>query len=216
MRLALAVALLLAAPLSAQSTRLAGRVTPAALPAIDSIIATAVAESLPTEPLVQKALEGSAKKIPPDRLVIAVRRAMLQLRDARLLVSRAVPGQPVPEGHVASVAAALARGLPPPIVERLLTAAPNEPPGPALHAAADLVAHRFNADSAADLLVDAHNKGLRGVRLLDVAAAADHELQRGGGRTPSDALAHVRAMLPNVPAPAIPGAAVTRHGTTGS
>jgi len=205
------------APLAAQSSgsasRLAGRVPAAALPAIDSIIATAVAESLPSEPLVQKALEGSAKGIPADRLVNGVRRGLLQLRDARILVTRAVPGQPVPEGHVAAVAAALARGLPPPIVARLLTVAPNEPPGPALHAAADLVAHRFNPDSAADLLVDAHNKGLRGVRLLDVAVAADHELQRGGGRTPSDALARVRAMLPNVPAPE---AGVTRRGTKGS
>ena len=180
------------------STRLAGRVPAAALPAIDSILAAAVAESLPTEPLVQKALEGSAKNIPVDRLVNGVRRGYLQLRQARAIVSRAVPGQAPPEGHVAAVAAALARGLSGPVVERLLTAAPNEPPGPALHAAADLVAHHFDPDSAADLLVDAHNKGLRGVRLLDVAVAADHELQRPGGRTPSEALAHVRAMLPNV------------------
>jgi hypothetical protein len=102
------------------------------------------------------------------------------------------------------VAAALARGLSGPIVERLLTVAPNEPPGPALHAVADLVAHHFDPDSAADLLVEAHNKGLRGVRLLDVAVAADHELQRPGGRTTSEALAHVRSILPNVPIPRRP------------
>jgi len=203
LRLVLALAVAVApAALGAQtgngSTRLAGRVPAAALPAIDSILAAAVAESLPTEPLVQKALEGSAKNIPVDRLVNGVRRGYLQLRQARAIVSRAVPGQAPPEGHVAAVAAALARGLSGPVVERLLTAAPNEPPGPALHAAADLVAHHFDPDSAADLLVDAHNKGLRGVRLLDVAMAADHELQRPGGRTPSEALAHVRAMLPNV------------------
>ena len=204
-RLALALGLA-AAPLTAQNgnPRLAGRVPPAALPAIDSIIATAVAESLPTEPLVQKALEGSAKNVPADRLVNGVRRGLLQLRAARVIVARAVPGQSPPEGHVAAVSAALARGLPAPIVERLLTVAPNEPPGPALHAAADLIAHRFDPDSAADLLVDAHNKGLRDGRLLDVALAADHELQRGGGRSPSEALAHVRAMLPNVPMPRRP------------
>ena len=207
MRVRLALALgLAAAPLTAQNgnPRLAGRVPAAALPAIDSIIATAVAESLPTEPLVQKALEGSAKNVPADRLVNGVRRGLLQLRAARVIVARAVPGQSPPEGHVAAVSAALARGLPAPIVERLLSVAPNEPPGPALHAAADLIAHRFDPDSAADLLVDAHNKGLRAGRLLDVAVAADHELQRGGGRSPSEALAHVRAMLPNVPSPRRP------------
>jgi hypothetical protein len=195
------------------TTKLAGRVPAEAIPAIDSLIAAAVAESLPTEPLVQKALEGSAKGIPSDRLVNGVRRGLLQLREARVLVGRALPGQPQPEGHVAAVAAALARGLPPSIAERMLTMAPEEPPAPALHAAADLVAHRFNPDSAADLLVEAHAKGLRGVRLLDVATAADQELQRGGGRTPADALAAVRAMLPNVPAPKV---AVTPRGKTGS
>src|SRR5213593_1070640 len=157
-----AVALtLIAGPVMAQnpSTRLPGRVPAAALPAIDSIIATAVAESLPTEPLVQKALEGSAKNVPPDRLVSGVRRGLLQLRAARVIVAEAVPGQPVPDGHVAAVAAALARGLPAPIVQRILAIAPNEPPGPALHAAADLSARHFEPDSAVDLLVEAHSKG---------------------------------------------------------
>jgi hypothetical protein len=136
---------------------------------------------------------------------------LLQLRAAREIVRKTVPTEPVPEGHVAAVAAALARGLPAPVVERLLTMAPNEAPAPALHAAADLMAHHFDPDSAADLLVEAHSKGLRGVRLLDVAVAANHELQRGG-RTPAEALSRVRAMLPNVPS----AETVTRRGTKGS
>lgn len=212
MRLTLSLVLACVAassPLTAQSPTRLARVPDAARPAIDSLIAVAVAESLPTEPLVQKALEGSAKGVPPDRLVNGVRRGLLQLREARIIVARALPaGQAVPEGHVAAVAAALARGLNPSVVERLLAAAPSEPPAPALHATADLMAHGFNADSAADLLVEAHDKGLRGDRLLDVATAANHELQRAGGRTQSDALAKVRAMLPNVPAPVTP---VTHH-----
>src|SRR5438034_6908204 len=130
-RLALALALV-AASLAAQTgaPRLAGRVPAAAVPAIDSIIATAVAESLPTEPLVQKALEGSAKNVPPDRLVSGVRRGLLQLRAARLIVAEAVPGQPVPDGHVAAVAAALARGLRRPAVrlERSRGCAPRWAP----------------------------------------------------------------------------------------
>lgn len=184
------------------------RVPDAARPFIDSLIAIAVAESLPTEPLVQKALEGTAKRVPPDRLVNGVRRGLLQLREARTIVASTMPGQPVPEGHVAAVAAALARGLSQSTVERLLVMAPAEPPAPALHAAADLKAHGFDVDSAAGLLVEAHDKGLRGDRLLDVATAANHELQRAGGRTPADALAKVRAMLPDVPGPATP---VTHH-----
>ena len=211
MRLVLVLALV-AAPLAAQSARprLAGRVPSAALPAIDSLVAQAVVESLPSEPLVQKALEGGAKGIPADRLVNGVRRGLIQLRDARAILTRATPAQSIPEGHIAVVAAALARGLSPSLVQRLLAAAPAEPPGPALHAAADLIAHGFNPDSATDLLLTAHEKGLRGVRLLDVAVAASHELQREGGRTPAQALERVRAMLPNVPASEAP---VTRRGS---
>ena len=208
MRLALSLVLSCVAacsPAAGQSPTPLHRVPDAARPAIDSLIAVAVAESLPTEPLVQKALEGTAKGVPPDKLVNGVRRGLLQLREARTIVTRAMPaGKPVPEGHVAAVAAALARGLSPSVVQRLVAVAPNEAPAPALHATADLMAHGFNADSAADLLVEAHDKGLRGDRLLDVATAANHELQRAGGRTQADALAKVRAMLPNVPAPVTP------------
>src|ERR1041384_5624302 len=105
--------------------RLEGRVPGAALPAIDSIIATAVAESLPTEPLIQKALEGSAKGIPADRLVGGRRSGLLQRRDARIIVARAVPTQPPPEGHVAAVAGALARRLSPAIGPRPAHRAPE-------------------------------------------------------------------------------------------
>jgi hypothetical protein len=210
---------LLAFPLAAQGprARLEGRVPTAALPGIDSLVAQAVAESLPSEPLVQKALEGGAKGVPSDRLVAGVRRGLVQLRDARAILARATPMRAAGNGDVAAVAAGLARGLPEPLVERMLAAMPGEAPGPVLHAAADLVAHHFPPDSAADLLVTADRQGLRGVRLLDVAAAASHELQRGGGRTPAQALAQVRAMLPNVPeAPRPHPRTVTRRSGQGS
>ena len=196
--------------------RLEGRVPTAALPGLDSLIAQAVAESLPTEPLVQKALEGGAKGIPVARLVNGVRHGLVQLRDARAIVSRSAPARAALDGDVAAVAAALARGLDPGLIERLLSA-DSEPPGPVLHAAADLVAHRFPADSAAELLRAAQQQGLHGTRLLDVAVAASHELQREGGRTPTEALARVRAMLPNIPVATPPHPrTVTRRPGRGS
>ena len=215
--------LLLLLLLQSPHARLEGRVPAAALPGLDSLIEQAVAESLPTEPLVQKALEGSAKGIPVPRLVNGVRHGLVQLRDARAIVSRATPARASLDGDVAAVAAALARGLDPGLIERLLSAAPppgpapGEPPGPVLHAAADLVAHGFPADSAAELLRAAQQQGLHGTRLLDVAVAASHELQREGGRTPVEALARVRAMLPNVPVATPPHPrTVTRRPGRGS
>jgi hypothetical protein len=210
------VTLLLLLLLQGPHARLEGRVPGAALPGLDSLIAQAVAESLPTEPLVQKALEGGAKGIPVPRLVNGVRHGLVQLRDARAIVSRATPARASLDGDVAAVAAALARGLDPGLIERLLSA-DSEPPGPVLHAAADLVAHRFPADSAAELLRTAQQQGLHGTRLLDVAVAASHELQREGGRTPTEALARVRAMLPNIPVATPPHPrTVTRRAGRGS
>ncbi len=50
-----------------------------------NVIAAAVADSLPEEPLVLRALEGGAKRIPPDRIeeaLVRLHRAMLTARKA--------------------------------------------------------------------------------------------------------------------------------------
>jgi hypothetical protein len=200
-----------AAPLAAQAprARLAGRVPPATLEALDSIVQDAARAGLPTEPLIQKALEGGAKGEAADRIVTAVGASAAQLRSARALLSSAGESAPSDPREVSAVAAALARGVSPQLVGRLSAALPGEPTGPALHAVADLVGHGFEEDSSVDLMVEAARQGLRGLRFLDVAAAAVQELQRG--RSHAVALASVRGQLPHVPAPPRPApAAVSR------
>jgi hypothetical protein len=191
---------LLAGPLAAQGTRarLEGRVPGAAIPIVDSLVQRASAEGLPTESLIQKALEGGAKHITTPRIVAAVQVSLGQLRDARDLLIRAGDEPPATPGEVTTVAWALRRGLPGPVVERVVAALPRPPRASAMHAIADLAAHHFEPDSAADLIIAAIGQGLVRERLLDVSAAAAHELQRG--RTHAEALALVRRELPNVPA----------------
>lgn len=205
----------LAAPLAAQTAggrgedRLRGHVPAATLPALDSIVEEAARAGLPTEPLIQKALEGGAKGITPDRLVAAVGASAAQLRSASALLRSAGEDRPNDPAEVGAVAAALSRGVSPQQVARLSAALPGEPTGPALHAVADLVGHGFAEDSSLDLVVAAAQLGLRGLRFLDVAAAAVQELQRGSSH--AAALAHVRSQLPHVPAPPRPApAAVSR------
>jgi len=198
MRLCFALALL-AGPLAAQSvrSRLEGRVPAAAIPVVDSLVRQAAEEDLPTEPLVQKALEGGAKRVSAERIVAAVQLGLTQVRDARILLVRAGDAPPVTAAEVTAVSGALKRGVPAAVVERLVAAFSNEPRGSALHAEADLVAHRFDPDSSVGLILEAARQGLRGERLLDVSAAALHELQRGYAR--AEALSLVRRRLPNVP-----------------
>lgn len=201
----------LAAPLTAQSgsgrggDRLTGHVPPATLPALDSIVEEAARAGLPTEPLIQKALEGGAKGVAPDRLVVAVGASAAQLRSASALLRSAGEARPSDPAEVSAVAAALSRGVSPQQVARLSLALPGEPTGPALHAVADLVGHGFAEDSSVDLVVAGAQLGLRGLRFLDIAAAAVQDLQRG--RSHAAALAHVRSLLPHVPAPPRPAAA---------
>lgn len=207
----MALLVALAPPLTAQVTRdrLTGRVPPATIPAVDSIVQDAARAGLPTEPLIQKALEGGAKGVAPDRIVEAVGASAEQLRNASTLLRSAGESRPADPAEIAGVAAALSRGVSPQQVARLSGALPGEPTGPALHAVADLVGHGFAEDSSVDLLLAGAQLGLRGMRFLDVAAAAVRELQRG--RTHAAALAHVRAMLPHVPPPPRPApAAVSR------
>ena len=193
-----------AAPLGGQGarSRLTGRVPPAALTALDSILHAASVAGLPTEPLIQKALEGGAKGAGPERIVHAVGAAADQLRNARTLLRQAGESQPADALELTAIAAALSRGISPQLVGRLTAALPGEPTGPALHAVADLIGHAFAEDSSVDLVVEAARQGLRGLRLLDVAAVAVLELQRGHAR--ADALARVRHLLPDIPPPPRP------------
>lgn len=199
MRLWLGLALV-AGPLAAQSARarLEERVPGAAIPVVDSLVQRALAEGLPTEPLIQKALEGGAKQVAAPRIVAAVQVSLGQLRGARDLLIRAGDEPPATPAEVTTVAWALRRGLPGPVVARVVAALPRPPRASAMHAVADLAAHHFDSDSAADLIIAAIGQGLVRERLLDVSAAAAHELQRG--HTHAEALALVRRELPNVPA----------------
>jgi len=196
--------LAVAAPLAAQSVRgrLEGRVPAASIPVIDSLVRTAAQENLPTEPLVQKAIEGGAKHVSGDRIVKAVELNLEQLRDARALLLRAGDAAPITPSEVASVVSARKRGLDAPVVERIVAALPSEPRGSALHAVADLVAHHFDSDTATDLILEAVRQGMRGGRLLDVSNAAIQEVQRG--RTRAEAVDLIRREIPNVPPPPPP------------
>jgi len=74
-----------AAPLSAQQEiqeRLANRVPPAVAAIVQQLGAAAAARGLPIDPLIQKAIEGSAKGIPADRVATAVRVVAEQLDTA--------------------------------------------------------------------------------------------------------------------------------------
>lgn len=64
------------------AARLAGRVTPDVATLVQQLSVAASARGLPVDPLVQKAIEGSAKGVPSERVATAVRWVAMQLDTA--------------------------------------------------------------------------------------------------------------------------------------
>src|SRR5437899_12071280 len=110
MKLGLLLALV-ASRLVGQSVpgRLEGRVPALPIPVVDSLVQVAAREDLPTEPLVQKALEGGAKRVPPQQIAAAGQVMLGQLRDARELLVRAGDAAPNTAADETTVSSALTR-----------------------------------------------------------------------------------------------------------
>jgi hypothetical protein len=62
--------------------RLAGRVPPQIASLVEQLGSDAAARGLPIDPLIQKAIEGSAKGVPPERVATALRVVVMQLDTA--------------------------------------------------------------------------------------------------------------------------------------
>ena len=94
--------------LQAQDRRLSDRLDPATASSVQQLVDSARAAGLPTEPLVQKALEGSTMGASGDRIRAAVAGLFSQLGRAREAL-----GNSASEAELTAGAGALRAGLPP-------------------------------------------------------------------------------------------------------
>ena len=139
----------------AQEPRLAGRLTDATRTQVDGILAAARNAGLPTEPLVDRALEGAAKGASPERIVAAVNRLLEELRVARLAF-----GDGASPGELAAAASALRAGATRADLARLKQLRPRQPLTIPTGVLADLVAAGVAADTGiAAVLALASNAG---------------------------------------------------------
>lgn len=93
---------------AAQDPRLERRLDSATVAALGAVVDSARAVGLPVEPLVQRALEGAAKRAPPARIIAAVR---LFAQD--LGVARAALGPASTPPELVAAASALRAGVRP-------------------------------------------------------------------------------------------------------
>ena len=93
--LGLMAAVVAATPLYAQENaeleKLRAGMSASAYAALSAELRTARERGLPTEPLVSKALEGAAKNVPGDRIVIAVQQTSQRLGRAQVLLRGETP-----------------------------------------------------------------------------------------------------------------------------
>lgn len=92
------------------TARLEGRVPANVVRAVQGIAQDAATRGLPTEPLIQKAIEGGAKGVPAERVIAAVRVLAARLDEARSALRGAGIPSPSPEA-LESGADALNAGL---------------------------------------------------------------------------------------------------------
>lgn len=177
--LLLSVALLaLPASAEAQDARLAERLDAGTAASVQQLVDSAERAGLPTEPLVQKALEGGTLGASGERIVAAVEALHGQLGRAR-----AALGGDVTEGELTVAAGALRAGLEPTALRRLQSLRSGQPLVVPIAVLTDLVAEGVPPELATRSVLDLARNG----RPDDEFVALRRQLQvrrRGGAGEP--------------------------------
>jgi hypothetical protein len=184
-----AAACLSAAGLDAQVTardRAQQTLSPEMFQNLSALADEMATSGIPREPLYVKALEGTAKRVPPDRLLPAVRVFAGRLGEAR----RAFGGGATTQLLVAG-ADALQRGVSPETLRSLPADRPRSPM--AIMVLADLLESGVPTDRALEILREVMNQRMRDDRMLDISARVRRLIRQG--LTPQDALDRVRGNL---------------------
>jgi len=182
-------AALIALPLAAQQPlgdRLRGA-APEVVQAVETAVAEASARGLPSEPLIQKAVEGTAKSAPPARVVAAVRALLDRLGIAAAAIQRggvAAPDAAAIEGGAFALAAGLA---PDDVVALTRGAARAQAIQVTLQVAGTLAASGVPAAQVVELVSLALKSGEPPGRLLSLPAQVQAAVARGA--TPAAAAA---------------------------
>ena len=176
---ALAVAMFAALPLAAQDSRLAGRLDEPVLARVSLVVDSVRSAGLPTEPLVDKALEGASKRASGDRILAAVRALAGDLGLARAALGGAA-GEPELVAGAAAIRAGATRGD--------LTRLRAEREGPLtvpLAVLANLMARGVPSDTAASVVQRLAASGAPDDAFTDLQAEVERDI--GTGASPAAA-----------------------------
>lgn len=153
--LLLTLACLWPAAAAAQDARLTARLDAPTAERVAGLVDSARAERLPSEPLVQKALEGATMGAAGERIVRAVQTLLGNLRGARTAL-----GPEAAEPDLVAGAASLRAGVPSAALRQLRATRPEQPLAVPLAVLTDLIARGVpQADAQASVLALARDGG---------------------------------------------------------
>ncbi|HSY82171.1 MAG TPA: hypothetical protein VK807_10425 [Gemmatimonadaceae bacterium] len=147
--------------------RLRGVFDPPTYASLHAVLDSARAAGLPTEPLIDKALEGSAKHASSDRIVAVVRDLSARLADTRTALGGYGTADELSAGT-----AALRAGIAPATLADLRRLRHNEQVTIPLAVAAELVARGVRPDSASAQVLRLAAAGARDVELAALPRSA--------------------------------------------
>jgi hypothetical protein len=207
-----ALMVLLGGTVMAQEPAADARLDPAVRAAIEQTVAEATSQGLPTEPLIDKALEGMAKGAAPSRIVAAVRTLASGLASARRELGPATR----PADLVAG-AEALRAGVEPAALGRLRQSRPSASLLMPLVVLADLISRGVPVDAAADAVLVLAGRGASDAEFGAMQQEIHHDIQagappataaavrsRGRGKSGGDKPAGAGPKSPGRPAEATP------------
>jgi hypothetical protein len=173
---ALPLALLLSVPAAAaaQDSRLIERLDTATAASVQQVVDSARSAGLPTEPLVQKALEGGTLGASGERIVAAVEALHGQLGRARDAL-----GENANDAELTAAAGALRAGLPPTALRRLQSLRSGQPLVVPIAVLTDLVAEGVPPEQATRSVLDLARDGRPDDEF--VALRRQVQIQRRGG-----------------------------------
>ncbi|MBC7791503.1 MAG: hypothetical protein H7Z74_16270 [Anaerolineae bacterium] len=186
---------------SAQDVRLQGRLDARTRTAVQQIVDSAAASGLPTEPLIDKALEGASKGADDARIVTAVRSLARRLRESRVAL-----GSSANEAELVAGAGALSQGIASSTLSRLRSVRPAERITLPLVVLTDLIARGVPPSTASSVIVSLAGT----VSGSDAFSALRRDVQQDivAGADPAAAVSlRARALLAALPPP--PGKVAT-------
>jgi hypothetical protein len=177
-RAGVTIALVVARVLSAQDARLATRLDKPTLMAVNAIVDSARVSKLPTEPLVDKALEGAAKGSDGTNIITAVHQLSVRMGSAK----RVLGGATTPD-EIKAAASAMDVGVSVRDLARIRAAAGKQQVTLPLAVLTDLVGRNVPLETATDVVLQLARAGVKDADLALFQRNVRADIDRGADPT---------------------------------